>query len=88
MNFRPGSAGSVRHTAALPISALLPQLLRLLAFYRPGQLSESALVVGHLQVLDVVADVGGRPQRGGDVRVLGGKRVENERVSISDVRVY
>lgn len=41
-----------------------------LALDGSGQLGEFALVVGHLQVLDVVADVGGTAEGGGDVRVL------------------
>lgn len=40
-----------------------------LAFYRPWQLCELALVVDHLQVLDVVSDVAGTPQREGVVWV-------------------
>lgn len=40
-----------------------------LALHRPRQLCEFALVVDHLQVLDIVADVAGAPQRESVVRV-------------------
>lgn len=48
-----------------------------LALYRSRQLCEFALAVDHLQVLDVVPDVGGALQREGVVRVWIRRRRRN-----------
>lgn len=59
--------------AAAPLlqsSVSLPQLPCVLAFDGSRQLGEFALVVSHLQVLNVVTDVAGTPKGDGDVRVF------------------
>lgn len=44
-------------------AAFVTEQVGVLSFYRSRQLREPALVVDHLQVLNVVSDVAGTPQR-------------------------
>lgn len=66
----PATVRSLDHICATVLQSLyMSQQIEVLAFYCSWQLRELALVVDHLQVLDVVSDVAGTPQREGVIWV-------------------